>query len=1086
MSFLDTILAGIKTIASNGVPLPAQPTVDFTGATVTNDPTNGVTHVAIDAAIQTAPLDASTGINVGDVVGASPTLGKFRKATNSILGSMIATSAAPAGGTPSGILINPIVAPSVTGLSGGVGDVIRDPTTGTLTRIPLGSATSSDDYVGELNADNVLTMRPRIVDRPAIAVSAGRFGALSKAGFDNITALRAAIAGALLIAAHLGTKTVSAAVDLDGGAYEISDTLALAVNDAPNGYQTGVTLRGAYRPGTSGTGNATTLVWTSAATASGVTASVNSDANITSLTGASLAWVGQSLTFTDLADPNLGSWPVTQYVGTGHVQVKTDRLTTHSSTTWVVAKPMISIQSRDCSVEGINFTVASGATAACAVQSTQVPFRGTISGPFVKSNGGDPTITITGVPQMIVTGLDLAQPTWGTLVVKITTTGDLSAGAGAFEYSLDNGSTWSTAITPIAGSYYLGLSDTYPGWWTNFYGSGLTLTFAAGTYTINHTYTIGTGHNDGLTSNLPKPNTNNAIRSCIIDNAGGSGVFCNGVVLADLIGVQDGNTQDAANCDFFQIIDCRITRVAHACVWIPNASGQCKLHNFFRSHLVTSPYAIRMRTGSFRAYSCDFSANARAVSAVQCTDTIEMYSCSSEELSLLLVSESEQSASWPVIMIGGRHDTSNLHANKARDGLTVNGTFISWAFAPLTLKHINFGASYLADFAIEHDSSNIPMNGSFEGCSFPNMTPLEHTSINPAAHLFTNCFGLDSGGVVHQIQNGWIEHHPAKVVTPLGYACAPTQAAGALGTVTLSSSAVLRARNLNGTTRIGGASTTTKSVVFDTPEDDPTYALALSVGTAYGTPAAGALRASYANKSTAGFDVAIEAAAGIAAAVDVQWVLSQGLWVPQRDSRYTMLWTSESGLDTGAKTWTDQIAGVVFATTAGGPALDIVNTLNGMPAVGVAGTRMTFTRAISKNCTIFWIAKVSSHTGDQILWEDLGFVRGVYNKSGTTAWQKYNTPTENSLVSSDSSAYQLCAIAVDGTDGWSYVNATSPSHMGAGFWTTDFTGIQLAAEPSTALPMIGDIVAFGICDGVRLLDADVAQLYAWAKRAYAL
>jgi hypothetical protein len=733
---------------------------------------------------------------------------------------------------------------------------------------------------------------------------------------------------------------------------------------------------------------------------------------------------------------------------------------------------MISIQSRDCVIEGINFTVAAGATAACAVQSTKAPFRGTI-GAITKSDAGDPTVTLAGVPFLLTTT--------ATLVIKITSTGGL--GAGTFQYSVDNGSTYNGSDITLASTYEFE-SNTYYAW-QSFYGSGLTATFPAGvTYTLNHTYTCP------LTANAPRPNTLNAIRSCLIDNAGGSGVFCNGVVIAELIGVQNGNTLDPPNCDSLTIEDCRITRVAHACVWIPSALGESKLHNFVRSYFVYSPYGIRMRTGSFRAYSCDFSSDARAVSAVQCTDTIEMYSCSSEELSILLINESEQSVSWPVIMIGGRHDTSNIHAAKTRDGLPVNGTFIKWVFAPLTIKHVLFGATYVADFAIEHDNSSaLAMAGSFEGCTFPNMQPLVHTSGNTAAHLFTNCFGvIDGGNTQRLITNGWVEHPPAPSPPTPPDPRPPTQLAGALGNATLSANATTRARNLNGTIRLGGASTTSRSVVFDTMEDDATYALALSVGTAYGSPATGALRASYANKSTTGFDVSVEAAAGTAAAVDVQWVLSQGLWVPQRDPRYTMLWTSERGLDVGAKTWTDQIAGVVFASTAGGPTLDTTNTLNGMPGTGVTGTRMTFTRAISKNCTIFWIAKVSAHATDQVLWEDTGFVRGVYNSSTltTTNWRKYNNPTENALASSDASAYQLCAIAVDAVDGWSYVNATSPGHLGAGFWTTDFTGIQLAAEPATSLPMTGDIVAFGICDGVRLLDADVAQLYAWAKRVYAL
>jgi hypothetical protein len=127
--------------------------------------TVGTTALSFSAESSLANLDSSGGVAIGDVVGASPTAGKFRKATNSILGALIATSTADASGTPSTTTITQIVSPAVTGLTGGVGDVIRDTTTGTLTRIPLGAATASDDFVGVLDANNVLTLR-RVGGRP--------------------------------------------------------------------------------------------------------------------------------------------------------------------------------------------------------------------------------------------------------------------------------------------------------------------------------------------------------------------------------------------------------------------------------------------------------------------------------------------------------------------------------------------------------------------------------------------------------------------------------------------------------------------------------------------------------------------------------------------------------------------------------------------------------------------------------------------------------------------------------------------------------------------------------------------------------
>lgn len=88
-------------------------------------------------------------------------------------------------------------------------------------------------------------------------------------------------------------------------------------------------------------------------------------------------------------------------------------------------------------------------------------------GAVTKSNAGAPTVTVAGPP------LDAYQ-----VRLEVTQTGAL--GAGAFKYSLDGGDNYSREISiPSGGSYVVT-------------GTGLTLTFPAGTYTDGDTYTFTT------------------------------------------------------------------------------------------------------------------------------------------------------------------------------------------------------------------------------------------------------------------------------------------------------------------------------------------------------------------------------------------------------------------------------------------------------------------------------------------------------------------------------------------------------------------------------------------------------------------
>jgi len=96
------------------------------------------------------------------------------------------------------------------------------------------------------------------------------------------------------------------------------------------------------------------------------------------------------------------------------------------------------------------------------------PYNSTIDLPnsAVFQSDGGPTVTITGQPAAAYRG-----------VIKITTPG--ARGVALFEWSTDNGATWTTGVTTAA-SVVLG-------------ATGLTANFAVGTYVLNEYYSWTSG-----------------------------------------------------------------------------------------------------------------------------------------------------------------------------------------------------------------------------------------------------------------------------------------------------------------------------------------------------------------------------------------------------------------------------------------------------------------------------------------------------------------------------------------------------------------------------------------------------------------
>lgn len=138
-----------------------------------------------------------------------------------------------------------------------------------------------------------------------------------------------------------------------------------------------------------------------------------------------------------------------------------------------------------------------------------------------------------------------------------------------------------------------------------------------------------------------------------------------------------------------------------------------------------------------------------------------------------------------------------------------------------------------------------------------------------------------TGGKTHLVTRGLLH---VQVSGPTQLVCNDIDKrynSGALGkrvvenTQGLSSTNGVTPKNLNGSVDIADAATSA-TVAFATAEDDASYRVTtLAVGTKTGAPAAASYRAHWANKTTSGFDIVLEAAPGAGTTVTVEWMVTR-------------------------------------------------------------------------------------------------------------------------------------------------------------------------------------------------------------------
>jgi hypothetical protein len=201
--------------------------------------------------------------------------------------------------------------------------------------------------------------------------------------------------------------------------------------------------------------------------------------------------------------------------------------------------------------------------------------------------------------------------------------------------------------------------------------------------------------------------TNNALRRVSV-KANGTGYVVDGVRIG---------ATNPANLENFLFDECAFEGHTNAGVNIASTSFQSKHHQFFKCQFTGGDYGIALATGSFQAWACDFQSHEEAcVRATSPVDHITIGDAMSENCKRFLVAGafpgSSGGTSCPMLIIGGRHATNELHAD---------GRFIVYTLAgPLSIQGVSFDRdeSTHANFKIEA-GNNVRTEVVIDSCVLP-------------------------------------------------------------------------------------------------------------------------------------------------------------------------------------------------------------------------------------------------------------------------------------------------------------------------------------------------------------------------------
>lgn len=159
--------------------------------------------------------------------------------------------------------------------------------------------------------------------------------------------------------------------------------------------------------------------------------------------------------------------------------------------------------------------------------------------------------------------------------------------------------------------------------------------------------------------------TTPSFRNCVFDPLTGTMTY----------GIRCG-VSNATNLEYMLVDRCNFTRQTEAGIYIPNTSGQSKGHQITNSSFTYAKSGIRITSGSFRSWGCNFGRLTQAAVEVHSqTDTISIIATDTEECARFLDTTWNGGGSiypWPIHISGLRASIS--------DAVHTDGNYIKMSY----------------------------------------------------------------------------------------------------------------------------------------------------------------------------------------------------------------------------------------------------------------------------------------------------------------------------------------------------------------------------------------------------------------------
>lgn len=225
-------------------------------------------------------------------------------------------------------------------------------------------------------------------------------------------------------------------------------------------------------------------------------------------------------------------------------------------------------------------------------------------------------------------------------------------------------------------------------------------------------------------------------------------------------GIRVGNRDPATtNLEYMAVDRCTFTRQTEAGIYVPNTSGQSKGHAITRTSFTYSKSGIRIKSGSFRTWGCNFGRLTQAAIEIDAqTDCISIVATDTEECARFLDTSWNGGGSiypWPIHIDGLRASIS--------DAVHADGNYIKMSYpGGLILDSVLFeyaGTYDPADIKVLVQASaggTTQSHITSRGCLYLNSSPWSSGSGLPLVVDSTDDWYNTYSGSGPWSVNGWV------------------------------------------------------------------------------------------------------------------------------------------------------------------------------------------------------------------------------------------------------------------------------------------------------------------------------------------